>query len=184
MSANETPLSDVRFLTVAEVASIMRVSKMTVYRLVHSGELEAIRVGRSFRVPEQAVNQYLRDSFVAASELAWPAALVSPRQLPLAEDTRLGRYCKPLACKNVGVCPSRRVSGVRRHACWSWIRRARVVLWAPSSRSAAREWPRRSTASCCGRPAYSGGTRSDPLGAFGSARGPVICGRRARYGPG
>jgi len=62
-----TPLSDVRFLTVAEVASIMRVSKMTVYRLVHSGELEAIRVGRSFRVPEQAVNHYLRESFVAAS---------------------------------------------------------------------------------------------------------------------
>ena len=50
----------------AEVASIMRVSKMTVYRLVHSGELEAIRVGRSFRVPEQAVNRYLRESFVAA----------------------------------------------------------------------------------------------------------------------
>src|ERR1700721_761525 len=64
MMANETPLSDVRFLTVAEVATIMRVSKMTVYRLVHSGELEAIRVGRSFRVPEQAVNQYLRDAFV------------------------------------------------------------------------------------------------------------------------
>ena len=67
MSAAETPLSDVRFLTVAEVASIMRVSKMTVYRLVHSGELEAIRVGRPFRGPEQAVNQYLRESFVAAS---------------------------------------------------------------------------------------------------------------------
>ena len=55
MAAGETPLSDVKFLTVAEVASIMRVSKMTVYRLVHSGELEAIRVGRSFRVPEQAL---------------------------------------------------------------------------------------------------------------------------------
>src|ERR1700742_1182729 len=62
--AAETPLSDVRFLTVSEVATIMRVSKMTVYRLVHSGELEAIRVGRSFRVPEAAVNQYLRDAFV------------------------------------------------------------------------------------------------------------------------
>jgi excisionase family DNA binding protein len=62
-----TSLSDVRFLTVAEVATIMRVSKMTVYRLVHSGELEAVRVGRSFRVPEQAVNQYLRDAFVAIS---------------------------------------------------------------------------------------------------------------------
>jgi len=66
MAAEVTPLSDVRFLTVAEVATIMRVSKMTVYRLVHSGELDAIRVGRSFRVPEQAVNQYLRDAFVAA----------------------------------------------------------------------------------------------------------------------
>jgi excisionase family DNA binding protein len=64
MASETTPLSDVRFLTVAEVATIMRVSKMTVYRLVHSGELEAIRVGRSFRVPEQAVNQYLRAAFV------------------------------------------------------------------------------------------------------------------------
>ncbi|MFP7762228.1 helix-turn-helix domain-containing protein [Marisediminicola sp. LYQ134] len=48
-------LSGVRFLTVAEVADMMRVSKMTVYRLVHSGELPAIRFGRSFRVPESAV---------------------------------------------------------------------------------------------------------------------------------
>ncbi len=52
-------LSDVKLLTVSEVAVIMRVSKMTVYRLVHGNELDAIRVGRSFRVPEQAVNDYL-----------------------------------------------------------------------------------------------------------------------------
>lgn len=58
------PLNEVSFLTVAEVAGIMRVSKMTVYRLVHSGELPAVRVGRSFRVPEQAVHEYLRDSYV------------------------------------------------------------------------------------------------------------------------
>lgn len=64
MAAGERPLSEVKFLTVAEVASIMRVSKMTVYRLVHSGELEAIRVGRSFRVPERAVHHYLDDAFV------------------------------------------------------------------------------------------------------------------------
>jgi excisionase family DNA binding protein len=60
----QTPLPDVRFLTVAEVALIMRVSKITVYRLVHTGELEAIKVGRSFRVPEAAVNQYLRGTFL------------------------------------------------------------------------------------------------------------------------
>ena len=51
-----------KFLTVAEVAEIMRVSKMTVYRLVHSGELPAVRVGRSFRVNEGAVNEYLESS--------------------------------------------------------------------------------------------------------------------------
>ena len=59
------PLSS-SFLTVAEVASLMRVSKMTVYRLVHAGDLPAVRVGRSFRVPEEAVRRYLRDSFVEA----------------------------------------------------------------------------------------------------------------------
>lgn len=48
-------LSEVRFLTVAEVAEMMRVSNMTVYRLVHSGELPAVRFGRSFRIPESAV---------------------------------------------------------------------------------------------------------------------------------
>ncbi len=52
-------MTEVKFLTVAEVAGLMRVSKMTVYRLVHSGELAAVRVGRSFRVPEHAVNGYL-----------------------------------------------------------------------------------------------------------------------------
>jgi excisionase family DNA binding protein len=63
--AENTPgdVSGVKFLTVAEVATVMRVSKMTVYRLVHSGELPAVRVGRSFRVPEDQVNEYLQRSF-------------------------------------------------------------------------------------------------------------------------
>lgn len=56
-------LANVKFLTVAEVAAIMRVSKMSVYRLIHAGDLEAVRFGRSFRVPEKAVNDYLRGSF-------------------------------------------------------------------------------------------------------------------------
>ena len=60
---SERQLGEVRFLTVAEVATIMRVSKMTVYRLVHAGDLSAVRVGRSFRVPEHAVHAYLREAF-------------------------------------------------------------------------------------------------------------------------
>lgn len=58
--------TQVQFLTVAEVASMMRVSKMTVYRLVHSGELPAARVGRSFRVPQRAVEDYLRNAYFDA----------------------------------------------------------------------------------------------------------------------
>ena len=59
-------MSEARFLTIAEVAATMRVSKMTVYRLVHNGELPALRVGRSFRVTEEDVNEYLRKSFFDA----------------------------------------------------------------------------------------------------------------------
>lgn len=55
-----------QFLTVAEVAALMRVSKMTVYRLVHNGELPAVRVGRSFRVHAKAVHDLLETSFFDA----------------------------------------------------------------------------------------------------------------------
>ena len=63
--ANNLPgdISEVKLMTVAEVAAVMRVSKMTVYRLVHNGELPAVRVGRSFRVSEDDVNEYLKSSF-------------------------------------------------------------------------------------------------------------------------
>ena len=61
------PPSDVRFLTVAEVAALMRVSKMTVYRLVHAGVLPAVQIGRSYRVPEQAVDEYLRKSYLGTA---------------------------------------------------------------------------------------------------------------------
>ena len=62
----ESNVSDVKFLTIAEVAAVMRVSKMTVYRLVHGGELPAVRVGRSFRVSEKDVNTYIERSFYQA----------------------------------------------------------------------------------------------------------------------
>jgi excisionase family DNA binding protein len=57
-----TTWSDVKFLTIYEIATMMRISKMSAYRLIHSGELEAIRVGRSYRVPEQAVISYMREA--------------------------------------------------------------------------------------------------------------------------
>jgi excisionase family DNA binding protein len=55
-----------KFLTVAEVAAILRLSKMSVYRLIHSGQLEAVQFGRSFRVTERALNTYLEQAYFSA----------------------------------------------------------------------------------------------------------------------
>ena len=52
--------------TVAEVAAGMRVSTMTVYRLIKAGDLRAVRVGKSYRLTEEDVDQYLADGFTAA----------------------------------------------------------------------------------------------------------------------
>jgi excisionase family DNA binding protein len=46
-------------LTVREVAQVMRVSTMTVYRLIRAGDLVATRVGRSYRIFENDVASYL-----------------------------------------------------------------------------------------------------------------------------
>ncbi|MDQ3680858.1 MAG: helix-turn-helix domain-containing protein [Actinomycetota bacterium] len=54
------------FLTVAEVAAQLRVSNMTVYRLITAGELAAVRVGKSYRLREDDVNKYLADRYTEA----------------------------------------------------------------------------------------------------------------------
>jgi excisionase family DNA binding protein len=55
-----------RFLTVQEVADLMRVSTMTVYRIIKAGELPAVRVGRSFRVRDIDVDGYLGQRYTQA----------------------------------------------------------------------------------------------------------------------
>lgn len=54
------------FLTVTEVARIMRVSNMTVYRLIKAGSLRAVQVGNRYRIREADVHQYLDDHYVKA----------------------------------------------------------------------------------------------------------------------
>ena len=53
-----------RLLTVAEVAATMRVSNMTVYRLIKSAQLPAIRVGKNYRIRESDVDAYLSERSV------------------------------------------------------------------------------------------------------------------------
>jgi excisionase family DNA binding protein len=51
---------------VNEVADLLRVSRMTVYRLIHEGEVPALRVGRSFRLREDDVDSYLTQRYTEA----------------------------------------------------------------------------------------------------------------------
>ena len=55
-----------RFVTVAEVANLLRVSNMTVYRLINAGELRAVRIGRSYRLRADDVDAYLAARYTQA----------------------------------------------------------------------------------------------------------------------
>ncbi len=55
-------------LTVAEVADVLRVSNMTVYRLIKAGDLPALRVGKNYRIREADLTTFLSEGVVAADE--------------------------------------------------------------------------------------------------------------------
>jgi excisionase family DNA binding protein len=55
-----------RYLTVAEVARMLRVSNMTVYRLINATQLAAVRVGKSYRVREDDLDKYVADRYTQA----------------------------------------------------------------------------------------------------------------------
>ena len=61
-----TRFTHARLLTVNEVADLLRVSRMTVYRLIKEGQLKALRVGRSYRLREDDVDEYLSARYTEA----------------------------------------------------------------------------------------------------------------------
>ncbi len=70
----------VTLLTAAEVADELRVSTMTIYRLIRRGELPAVRVGRNYRVPREQLEAYLAEQRVDPADL----------ELDGLEDEQLG----------------------------------------------------------------------------------------------
>lgn len=70
----------VTLLTAAEVAEQLRVSTMTIYRLIRRGELPAVRVGRNYRVRASDLESYL------ASQVVDPASV----ELEDLDDGQLG----------------------------------------------------------------------------------------------
>lgn len=59
-----------QLLTVAEVADLLRVSNMTVYRLIKSGDLAALRVGKNYRIRKQDLEAFLSAGSVQAEGTA------------------------------------------------------------------------------------------------------------------
>lgn len=49
-------------LDVRTLAKVLRVSLNTAYSLVRSGQIRSVRVGRSYRVPKEALIDYLGKS--------------------------------------------------------------------------------------------------------------------------
>jgi excisionase family DNA binding protein len=45
---------------------MLRVSNMTVYRLIQAGEMGAVRVGKSYRIREDDIDKYLADRYTEA----------------------------------------------------------------------------------------------------------------------
>jgi excisionase family DNA binding protein len=63
---SKRPFTEARLLTVNEVADLLRVSRMTVYRMIREGNMAAVRVGRGYRLREDDVDTYLSDRYTEA----------------------------------------------------------------------------------------------------------------------
>lgn len=53
---------DREWLTVAEISHELKLHVMTVYRLINGGKLEAVKVGRSYRVQRTEFERYLKEA--------------------------------------------------------------------------------------------------------------------------
>lgn len=61
------PPSHARLLTVDEVAGQMRISPAMAWRLVGSGQLRSIKVGKLRRVPSAAVDEFIEAALAAGA---------------------------------------------------------------------------------------------------------------------
>lgn len=58
VNASTNNLSPV--LRVKDLAALLSISHNTAYALVRSGQIRSIRIGRTYRIPRDAVEDYLR----------------------------------------------------------------------------------------------------------------------------
>jgi len=56
------------YLSVADVAKHIGVSKMTVYRLAESGDIPSLRFGRSIRIDAEGLKEYIATNTTTSEE--------------------------------------------------------------------------------------------------------------------
>lgn len=49
-------------VSIAELQSMLRISRNTAYELVRSGKIRSVKIGRTYRIPRAAVEDYLNVS--------------------------------------------------------------------------------------------------------------------------
>jgi excisionase family DNA binding protein len=51
-----------RLYTIKEVTEVLKVSQATVYRLMYSGRLPRVKIGKSVRIPVSAVEAVIKEN--------------------------------------------------------------------------------------------------------------------------
>lgn len=65
---------DIKYMTLEEVSDLLGVTYQLIYRLVRTGELPAVRVGRVYRVTGRDLDAYLESTRASATAIAGTCA--------------------------------------------------------------------------------------------------------------
>lgn len=84
-----------RALTVEEVAEYLGLAKDTVYRKAKGGEIPGVRIGRSWRFPQDVIDEWLRAK-VGVKRVRHEARVKKGKKLPPNELRRRGRIVKDI----------------------------------------------------------------------------------------
>lgn len=75
-------LAKLSFFTREQVAQILQVNPMTVYRMIQRGQLKAYKVGTDLRISEEDFNQFLKQSLIHAKATTSTLSVSKPRKSP------------------------------------------------------------------------------------------------------
>ena len=61
-------MDEIRIYTVEEVQAILRVTQRTIYNYIKTGKLNAVKIGKYWRVPEATLQEFINKGTNAKEE--------------------------------------------------------------------------------------------------------------------